>query len=79
MNTLRNFTTGNGNEGQYYSLPALAEQGFSGISRMPVSLRIVLESLDNPGNMVIRLVDLIAPIGFGQRAMIVTPEGARQL
>ena len=37
--------------------------------------RIVLESLDNPGNMVIRLVDLIAPIGFGQRAMIVTPEG----
>ena len=38
--------------------------------------RIVLESLDNPGNMVIRLVDLIAPIGFGQRAMIVTPEGA---
>lgn len=38
--------------------------------------RIVLESLENPGNMVIRLVDLIAPIGFGQRAMIVTPEGA---
>ncbi|MBO5500648.1 MAG: transcription termination factor Rho [Clostridia bacterium] len=38
--------------------------------------RIVLESLDNPGNMVIRLVDLIAPIGFGQRAMIVTPDGA---
>ena len=38
--------------------------------------RIVLESLDNPGNMVIRLVDLIAPIGFGQRAMIVTPECA---
>ena len=38
--------------------------------------RIVLESLDNPGNMVIRLVDLIAPIGFGQRAMIVTPEGS---
>ena len=38
--------------------------------------RIMLESLENPGNMVIRLVDLIAPIGFGQRAMIVTPEGA---
>ena len=45
MNTLRTFTTGNGTSGQYYSLPALAEQGFPGISRMPVSLRIVLESL----------------------------------
>ncbi len=45
MNTLRTFTTGKGTQGQLYSLPALAEQGFSGISRMPVSLRIVLESL----------------------------------
>ncbi|MBR5888730.1 MAG: aconitate hydratase AcnA [Akkermansia sp.] len=45
MNTQRTFTTGNGKSGQYYSLPALAEQGFPGISRMPVSLRIVLESL----------------------------------
>ncbi len=38
--------------------------------------RIELESLEHPGNMVIRLVDLIAPIGFGQRAMIITPDGA---
>ncbi len=45
MNTVRTFTTGAGAEGKYYSLPALAEQGFAGINRMPVSLRIVLESL----------------------------------
>ena len=45
MNTLQTFTTGSGKSGQYYSLPALAEQGFPGIRRMPVSLRIVLESL----------------------------------
>ncbi|MBR3945004.1 MAG: aconitate hydratase AcnA, partial [Akkermansia sp.] len=45
MNTVRTFTTGKGTEGQYYSLPALAEAGFSGINRMPISLRIVLESL----------------------------------
>ena len=45
MNTVRTFTTGAGAEGKYYSLPALAEQGFEGIKRMPVSLRIVLESL----------------------------------
>lgn len=43
--TKRDFITGNGTTGQYYSLPALAEQGFPGINRMPVSLRIVLESL----------------------------------
>ena len=45
MNTLRTFTTGSGAEGRYYSLPALAEAGYPGINRMPVSLRIVLESL----------------------------------
>ncbi len=43
--TKRSFTTGNGEKGEYYSLPALAEQGFAGIARMPISLRIVLESL----------------------------------
>ncbi|MDD3410786.1 MAG: transcription termination factor Rho, partial [Eubacteriales bacterium] len=35
--------------------------------------RIVLESEKNSTNWPIRLVDLIAPIGFGQRAMIVAP------
>ena len=45
MDTVRTFTTGKGTEGRYYALPALAEQGFSGINRMPISLRIVLESL----------------------------------
>ena len=45
MNTLRTFTTGSGAEGKFHSLPALAEQGFPNISRLPVSIRIVLESL----------------------------------
>jgi aconitate hydratase len=45
MNTLRTFTTGTGTTGQLYSLPALAEQGFPNLSRLPVSIRIVLESL----------------------------------
>lgn len=45
MDTLRTFKTGTGAEGRYYSLPALAEAGYTGISRMPISLRIVLESL----------------------------------
>jgi aconitate hydratase len=45
MNTLRTFTTGTGSEGKFFSLPALAEQGFPNLARLPVSIRIVLESL----------------------------------
>jgi aconitate hydratase len=45
MNTLRTFTTGNGSEGRFHSLPALAEHGFPNLSKLPVSIRIVLESL----------------------------------
>ncbi|MCX6866465.1 MAG: aconitate hydratase AcnA, partial [Verrucomicrobia bacterium] len=45
MNTLRTFTTGSGTEGKFHSLPALAEQGFPNLPRLPVSIRIVLESL----------------------------------
>lgn len=41
----RTFETACGGEGVLYSLPALAEGGHPGIKRMPVSLRIVLESL----------------------------------
>ena len=45
MDTLRTFTTGSGTEGKLYSLPALAEQGFPNLSKLPVSIRIVLESV----------------------------------
>lgn len=39
------FTTGTGTQGQFYSLPALAEGGYPQLNRLPVSIRIVLESL----------------------------------
>ncbi len=45
MDTVRTFTTGSGSEGKFYSLPALAEEGIGTISRLPVSIRIVLESV----------------------------------
>ncbi|MDA0767499.1 MAG: aconitate hydratase [Verrucomicrobia bacterium] len=45
MDTLRTFTTGSGSEGRLYSLPALAEQGFPHLAKLPVSIRIVLESV----------------------------------
>src|SRR6266487_4602291 len=42
---LKKFDAGKGREGFLYSLPALEEQGIGRISRLPVSIRIVLESV----------------------------------
>ena len=42
--TLRSFPIASGKEGKLYSLPALAQQ-FPQIPRLPVSIRIVLESV----------------------------------
>ena len=43
-NTLKSFRTASGKDGHFYSLPALAKQ-FPEIKRLPVSIRIVLESV----------------------------------
>src|SRR5678815_940224 len=43
--TLKKFNAGEGREGFFYSLPALEEQGIGKISRLPISIRIVLESV----------------------------------
>ncbi|HZR77749.1 MAG TPA: aconitate hydratase [Chthoniobacterales bacterium] len=43
--TVTKFDAGNGREGFLYSLPALEEHGVGRISRLPVSIRIVLESV----------------------------------
>ncbi len=45
FNTLRKFAAGPEREGSYHSLPALEERGVGPISRLPVSIRIVLESV----------------------------------
>jgi aconitate hydratase len=45
MNTPQTFTTGNGSAGKFYSLPALEAAGIGNVSKLPVSIRIVLESL----------------------------------
>ena len=39
------FDPGNGRKGQFYSLPALEKAGLGPISRLPVSIRLVLESV----------------------------------
>ncbi|HVT04360.1 MAG TPA: aconitate hydratase [Thermoanaerobaculia bacterium] len=43
--TLQTFDLGSGKTGQFYSLPKLEEKGIAKISRLPVSIRIVLESV----------------------------------
>ena len=52
MNTLHNlfdslkeFDLGQGRKGRFYSLPALEKAGVGAISRLPVSIRLVLESV----------------------------------
>src|SRR5262245_18404664 len=45
FDTRRSFEMGDGRSGHYYSLPALEKAGVGHISRLPVSLRLVLESV----------------------------------
>jgi len=43
--TLQNFELGTGRPGKFYSLPALEKAGVGPISKLPVSIRLVLESV----------------------------------
>ncbi|HKS31365.1 MAG TPA: aconitate hydratase [Chthoniobacterales bacterium] len=45
FNTLQRFDPGKGREGFFHSLPELEKQGIGKISRLPISIRIVLESV----------------------------------
>src|SRR5437588_7748436 len=45
FNSLQEFQLGAGGGGKFYSLPALEKAGLGKVSRLPVSIRIVLESV----------------------------------
>src|SRR5262245_43240426 len=45
FNTLQTFPTAGGRSGEFYSVPQLERDGLGRISRLPVSIRIVLESV----------------------------------
>ncbi len=45
FNTLQTFDLGNGQQGSFHSLPQLEKSGVGPISKLPVSIRIVLESV----------------------------------
>jgi aconitate hydratase len=59
--TLRKFDAGKGRDAFFYSLPALEEQGIGKISRLPISIRIVVESvLRNCDSQKVRRKDVEA-------------------
>ena len=45
FNSLQPFDPGSGKSGKFYSLPALEKAGVGPISKLPVSIRLVLESV----------------------------------
>ncbi|HEX9984516.1 MAG TPA: aconitate hydratase [Thermoanaerobaculia bacterium] len=45
FNTLDTFELGNGQKAQFYSLPKLEQAGIGAVSKLPASMRIVLESV----------------------------------
>ncbi|MBC8029684.1 MAG: aconitate hydratase [Pyrinomonadaceae bacterium] len=45
FNSIQTFDTGAGQTGRFYSLPQLEKEGVGPISKLPVSIRIVLESV----------------------------------
>ena len=45
FNTLQTFELGTGGSGRFYSLPALEQAGIGTLSRLPISIRVVLESV----------------------------------
>ncbi|MGO8701650.1 MAG: aconitate hydratase AcnA [Limisphaerales bacterium] len=45
FDTLKDFDSANGKKGAFYSLPALEKAGVGAISKLPVSIRLVLESI----------------------------------
>ena len=45
FNALQSFDLGNGQQGKFYSLPALAKAGLGDVSCLPVCIRLVLESV----------------------------------
>src|SRR6188768_4195386 len=45
FNTLQTFTVTDGKTGEFYSLPQLEKEGVGPVSKLPVSIRVVLESV----------------------------------
>ncbi|MEY4168881.1 MAG: aconitate hydratase [Acidobacteriota bacterium] len=67
--TNQSFDLGNGETGRFYSLPQLEKEGIGPISKLPISIRIVLESvLRNCDGRKVREDDIRALANWGARA-----------
>ncbi|HEX6623330.1 MAG TPA: aconitate hydratase AcnA, partial [Pyrinomonadaceae bacterium] len=61
FDALQTFKTADGREGKFYSLPQLEKAGVGNVSRLPVSIRIVLESvLRNVDGLIVEESDVRA-------------------
>src|SRR3979409_903754 len=69
FNSLQTFEPGASRTGQFYSLPQLEKEGVGTVSRLPVSIRIVLESvLRNFDGKKITEENVRALAGWGAQA-----------
>ena len=69
FNTKQQFDLGTGKMGSLYSLPALERQGVGPISRLPISIRIVLESvLRNCDGKKVNPQDVVALANWNAKA-----------
>ena len=69
FNSLQEFELGSGKRGQFYSLPQVEKENVGPISKLPVSIRIVLESLlRNADGKKVRERDVRAIANWGANA-----------
>jgi aconitate hydratase len=69
FNTFQKFDLGKGKNGRFYSLPELERQGIGPVSKLPVSIRIVLESvLRNCDGVKVKEDDVRALSNWGPNA-----------
>ena len=69
FSTFQEFDLGDGRKGRFYSLPELERQGVGPISKLPISIRIVLESvLRNCDGKKVKEADVRALANWGANA-----------
>ncbi|HEX8072453.1 MAG TPA: aconitate hydratase AcnA [Pyrinomonadaceae bacterium] len=69
FDTLQTFDAGAGRQGRFYSLPQLEKAGIGAVARLPVSIRIVLESvLRNCDGKTVEEADVRALVNWQPRA-----------
>src|SRR6267154_408858 len=61
FDTLQKFDLGDGRQGRFYSLPALEKAGIGPVSRLPVSIRLVLAAVLRMGKNP-KMIEPLVPV-----------------